>query len=161
METGNHGATAIAIVGKAVNAGFKSSWPGQKPPTKGTRDEPSSLNKILDQVCQIHSTPSKPANYTHRECWVLKQSDKLNTVHKGEDTPSEDEDEPPKQDTGEQKKFPPEVKTVNVLHMIKGKNNAAPPGKYTQVPVTAKSCQWSSQLIIFDHHDYSASIRHA
>ena len=49
--------------------------------------------------------------------------------HKGENTPSEDEDEPPKQDTGEQKKFPPEVKTVNVLHMIKGKNNAAPPEK--------------------------------
>ena len=37
------------------------------------------------------------------------------------------------------------VKTVNVLHVIKGKNNAALPGKYTQVPVTAKSCHWSSQ----------------
>ena len=45
--------------------------------------------------------------------------------------------------------------------MIKGKNNAAPPGKYTQVPVTAKSCHWSSKPITFDHRDYSASIRHA
>ena len=62
---------------------------------------------------------------------------------------------------GEQKKFPPEVKTVNVLHVIKGKNNAALPGKYTQVPVTAKSCHWSSQPITFDHRDYSASIRRA
>ena len=109
--------------GTAVNAGFKSSRPGQqKPPSKGARDELSSLNKILDQICQIHSTPGKPANHTHRECWVFKQSGKLNAVHKGEDTPSEDEDEPLKQDTGEQKKFPPEVKTVNVLHVIKGKN---------------------------------------
>ena len=45
--------------------------------------------------------------------------------------------------------------------MIKGNNNAALPGKYTQVPVTAKSCHWSSQPITFDHRDYSASIRRA
>ena len=37
--------------GTAVNAGCKSSRLGQKPPPKGTRDELSSLNKILDQVC--------------------------------------------------------------------------------------------------------------
>ena len=48
-----------------------------------------------------------------------------------------------------------------MIHVIKGKNNAALPGKYTQVPVTAKSCHWSSQPITFDHRDYSASIRHA
>ena len=50
----------------------------------------------------------------------------------GGDTPSEDEDEPLKQDTGEQKKFPPEVKTVNVLHVIKGRNKEALPDKYAQ-----------------------------
>ena len=111
----------------AVHAGFRSSRPGQqKPPFKGARDELSSLNKILDQVCQIHSTPGKPANHTHRECWVFKQSGKLNAVHKGEDTPSEAEDEPLKQDTGEQKKFPSEVKIVNVLHVIKGSKAALP-----------------------------------
>jgi hypothetical protein len=91
--------------GTTVNAGFKSSRLGQKPPPKGTRDELSSLNKILDQVCHIHGTPSKPANHTHRECWVFKQSGKLNAVHKGEDTPSEDKDEPPKQDTGNKRNF--------------------------------------------------------
>ena len=48
-----------------VNARFKSSRTSQrKPPSKGARDELSSLNKILDQVCQIHSTPGKPANHT-------------------------------------------------------------------------------------------------
>src|SRR4051812_14738783 len=68
----------------AVNAGFKSSRTGQqKLPPKGNRDELSSLNKILDQICQIHSTPDKPANHTHRECWVFKQSGKLNVEHKG------------------------------------------------------------------------------
>ena len=73
----------------------------------------------------------------------------------GDDTPSEDEDEP-----GEQKKFPPEVKTVNVLHVIKGRNKAALPEKYAQGPITVESCHWSSQPITFDHRDYSASIRH-
>ena len=67
-----------------VHAGFRSSRPGQqKPPSKGNRDELSSLNKILDQICQIHSTPDKPANHTHREYWVFKKSGKLNAEHKG------------------------------------------------------------------------------
>ena len=79
----------------------------------------------------------------------------------GGDTPSEDEDEPLKQDTGEEKKFPPEVKTVNVLHVIKGRNKTALPEKYAQGPITAESCHWSSQPITFDHRDYSTSIRRA
>ena len=58
----------------AVNAGFKSSRLGQqKPHSKGARDELSSLNKILDQICQIHDTPDKPTNHTNRSCWVFKQ----------------------------------------------------------------------------------------
>ena len=104
----------------AVNAEFRSSRPGQqKPPSKGNRDELSILNKIMDQICQIHSTPDKPANHTNKECWVFKQAGKLNTEHKGRETPSEDEDEPRQQNTGGQKKFPPEVKTVNMVHVTK------------------------------------------
>ena len=96
----------------AVNAGFRGSRPGQrKKPFKGSRDGPSSLNKILDRLCQIHGTPEKPANHTNRECWVFKQAGKLNAEHKGRETPSEDEDEPHRPNTGGQKKFPPEVKT--------------------------------------------------
>ena len=73
----------------AVNAGFMGSQPGQrKKPFKGNRDGPSSLNKILDKLCQIHGTPDKPANHTHRECWVFKQAGKLNAEHKEEETPS-------------------------------------------------------------------------
>ena len=97
----------------AVNAGFKSSRQNHKKlPLKDNRDELSNLNKILDKICQIHSTPEKPANHTHRDCWVFKQSGKLNAEHKGLDTPSEDDDEPHKQSTGKQKNFPQEVKTV-------------------------------------------------
>ena len=79
----------------AVNTGFKSSRKNQrKPPLKDNRDELSNLNKILDKICQIHSTPEKPANHTHRDCWVFKQAGKLNAEHKGRETPSEDEDGP-------------------------------------------------------------------
>src|SRR3954469_16962380 len=57
----------------AVNAGFKSSRQGQqKLPLKDNRDELSNLIKILDKICQIHSTPGNPANHTHRECWDFK-----------------------------------------------------------------------------------------
>ena len=92
---------------------------------KDDRDELSNLNKILDKICQIHSTPGRPANHTHRDCWVFKQFGKLNAEHKGLDTPSEDDDAPHKQNNGEQKKFPQEVKTVNSLQVTKGKNRMA------------------------------------
>ena len=91
----------------AVNAGFKSSWQNQKKlPPKDDRDELSNLNKILDKIYQIHSTLGRPANHTHRDCWVFKQSGKLNAEHKGLNTPSKDDDAPHEQITGEQKKFP-------------------------------------------------------
>ena len=68
----------------AVNAGFRGSQPGQRKKLfKGNRDGPSSLNKILTKLCQIHGAPDKPANHTHRECWVFKQASKLNAEHKG------------------------------------------------------------------------------
>ena len=46
-----------------VNAGFSNSKPGQrKKPSKGNRDGPTALDKILDRPCQIHDTPNKPAH---------------------------------------------------------------------------------------------------
>ena len=84
--------------------------------SKAAKMGPSSLNKILDRLCQIHGTSDKPANHTNRECWVFKQAGKLNAEHKGEETPSEDEDEPRQQNAGGQKKFPPEVKIVNMFY---------------------------------------------
>ena len=141
----------------AVNAGFKGSRQNQeKLPPQGNRDDPSNLNKILDRICQIHSTPGKPANLTHRDCWVFKQSGRLNAEHKGLDTPSEDEDEPQKQSTRKQKNFPQEVKTVNLLHIT---NRAAPIKVRTTWPIPKGSRHWLSKPIIFDHLDYSRSVR--
>ena len=109
-----------------VNAGFRSSRQNQKkPPPKDDKDDLSNLNKILDKICQIHITPGRPANHTHRDCWVFKQSGRLNTERKGSDTPRED-DEPHKQHAGKQKTFPLEVKTVNSLHVITQKHSVAP-----------------------------------
>ena len=62
----------------AVNAGLKGSKPGQrKKPFKRSTPGPSSLDHILDRLCQIHGTPDKPANHTNRDCWVFKQAGKL------------------------------------------------------------------------------------
>src|SRR3954470_10639362 len=103
----------------AVNAGLSGSKPGQrKKPFKGNRDGPSSLDRMLDRPCQIHGTPDKPANHTNRNCWVFKQAGKLNTEHKGKGPPSEDDDaEPRPTNTWGQKKFPHEVKTVNMIYL--------------------------------------------
>ena len=87
-----------------VNAGFRGSRPGQqKKPFKGSKEGPSGLNKVLDRMCQIHGTPGKPVNHTHRDWWVFKQAGKLNAKHKGRETPSEDEGEPRQPNTGGQK----------------------------------------------------------
>ena len=73
---------------------------------KDDSDELSNLNKILDKICQIQSTPGRPANHTHRDCWVFKQSGKLNAEHKGLDTPSEDDDAPPQAEHRRTKEVP-------------------------------------------------------
>ena len=147
-----------------VNTGFRGSRPGQwKKPFKGTRDGPSSLNKILDRLCQIHGTPEKPANHTHREFWVFKQAGKLNAEHKERETPSEDEEEPCQPNTRGQKKFPPEVKTVNMIyatHKPKRRRKHALRDVYAVEPVAPKFNPWSACPITFDHRDHPTSIRH-
>ena len=116
----------------AVNAGFKSSRQNNKTlPLKDNSDELSKLNKILDRLCQIHGTFGKPANRTHRDCWVFKQSGRLNAEHKGLDTPSES-DETQTQRSENQKTFPLEVKTVNSLHVITRSAAPAIPGHRPQ-----------------------------
>ena len=145
----------------AVNAGFRGSRPSQrKKPFKGNRDGPSSLNKILDRLCQIHGTSDKPANHTNRECWVFKQAGKLNAEPKGRETPSEDEDEPRQQNTGGQKKFPPEVKTVNMIHVTKRRSKHTLRDVCAVEPVTPKLNPWSACPITFDLGDNPTSVRH-
>ena len=148
----------------AVNAGFSGSKPGQrKKPFKRNPQGPSSLDRILDRLCQIHGTPDKPANHTHRECWVFKQAGRLNAEHKGRETPSEDEDEPRQLNTGGQKKFPPEVKTVNMIHathITTRRRERALRDAYAVEPVGPKLNHWSACPITFDHRDCPTCIRH-
>ena len=98
-----------------VNARFKGSKPGQrKNPFKRSTLGPSSLDCILDRSCQIHDTPEKPANHTNRDCWVFKQAGKLIAENKDNGSHSDDEEEPRQTHTGGQKRFPPQVRTVNM-----------------------------------------------
>ena len=79
----------------AANAGFRGSKPGQrKKPFKRSTPGPSSLDRILDRLCQIHGTPDKPANHTNRDCWVFMQAGKLNVENKDKGPHSNDEEEP-------------------------------------------------------------------
>ena len=84
-----------------VNAGFSGSKSGQrKKPFKRNNLGPSSLDRILDRLCQIHGTPDKPANHTNRECWVFRQAGKLNAENKEKGLHSNDDEEPRPLNTG-------------------------------------------------------------
>jgi hypothetical protein len=148
----------------AVNAGFSGSKSGpRKKPSKGNRDGPSALDKILDRPCQIHGTSDKPTNHTNRNCWVIKQAGKITAEEQGKGPRSEDDDEPRGPSNGGQKQFPSEVKTVNmiyVMHIPKKEHKRALRDVYAVEPVAPKFNPWSACPITFDRRDHPTSIRH-
>ena len=88
----------------AVNAGFSGSKSSQgKKPFKRNNQGPSSLDRILECLCQIHGTPDKPANHTNRDCWVFKQAGKMNAENKDKGLHNDDDEEPQRPNTGGQK----------------------------------------------------------
>ena len=76
------------------------------------------------------------------------------------ETPSEDEDEPRQKNTGGQKKFPPEVKTVNMIHVTKRRSKHALRDVCAVERVTPKFNPWSACPITFDRRDDTTSTRH-
>ena len=121
------------------------------------------MDRILDCPCQIHSTPDKPSNHTNRECWVFKQTGKLNAENKEKGPHSDDDEEPRPLNTGGQKKFPPQVKKVNMIyatHILKRERKRALRDVYAMEPIAPKFNPWSSCLITFDRRDHPTSIRH-
>ena len=104
----------------AVNARFSGSKSGQqKKPFQKNNSGPSSLDRILDRPCQIHGTPGTPANHTNRECWVFKQADRSGAENKEKGSQSDDNDEEPRSpNKGGQRRFPPQIKTVNMINVI-------------------------------------------
>ena len=119
---------------------------------------------IRARPCQIHGTPDKPANHTHRSCWVFKQADKLNAEDKEKGSQSENDDEEPRPpNTGGQKKFPPQIKTVNMIyatHIPKRERKCVLRDVYATEPVASKFNPWSSCPITFDRRNHLTSIRH-
>ena len=147
------------------NAGFSGSKSSQrKKPFQKNNSGPSSLDSILDRPCQIHGTPDKPPNHTNRDCWVFKQASKLNAENREKGSQSEDDDEEPRQpNIGGQKKFPPQVKMVNMIyatHIPKRERKRVLRDVYAIEPVAPKFNPWSSCPIIFNRRDHPSSIRH-
>ena len=147
-----------------VNAIFRGSKPGQrKKPFKRNPQGPSSLDRILDRLCQIHGTPEKPANHTNRDCWVFKQAGKLSAENRDKGLHSDDEEEPRLPNNNGQKGFPPQVRTVNMIyatHVPKRERKRALRDVYAVEPVAPKFNPWSSCPITFDRRDHPTSIHH-
>ena len=97
--------------------------------------------------------PETPANHTNRDCWVFKQAGKLNAENENKGLHSNDDEEPRPPNMGGQKKFPPQVKTVNMIyatHIPKRERKCALRDVYAMEPVAPKFNPWSSCPISFD-----------
>ena len=88
----------------------------------------------------------------------------MNAEHKEKGSPSEDDDKEPRTwKIGGQKKFPPEVKMVNMIyatHIPKRERKHALRDVYAIEPVAPKFNTWSAYPITFDRRDHPTSIRH-
>ena len=94
---------------------------------------------------------------------MFKQAGKLIAKNKDKGPHSDDEEEPRQPHTGGQKRFPPQVRTVNMIyatHIPKRKRKRAIKDVYALEPVAPKFNPWSSYPITFDRRDHPASIRH-
>ena len=104
---------------------------------------------ILDKLCQIHGTPDKPANHTHRECWVFKQAGKLNAEHKGGRHQAKMRTNLASKALEDRKKFPPEVKIVNMIHVMKRRSKHALRDTHAIEPVTLGSTPgWPARSLL-------------
>ena len=78
---------------------------------------------------------------------MFKQAGKLNAENKEKGLHSDDDEEPRSPNTGGQKKFPPQVKTVNMIyatHIPKWERKRALRDAYAMEPVAPKFNPWSS-----------------
>ena len=82
IVTAGHVVTDTSDATTAITPKTRQSMPdslalnlvsGKKPFKRNPRGL-SSLDRILDRLCQIHGTPEKLANHTDRDCWVFRQA---------------------------------------------------------------------------------------
>ena len=93
---------------------------------------------------------------------MFKQADKLNAENKDKGLHSDDDKEPRRPNTGGQKRFPPQERTMNMIyatHIPKRERKHALRDVYALEPVAPKFNPWSSCLIIFNRRDHPTSIR--
>ena len=87
----------------------------------------------------------------------------MNAENKDKGLHSNDEEEPRPPNTGGQKRFPPQAKTVNMIyatHIPKRERKCALRDVYAMEPVAPKFNPWSTCPITFDRRDHPTSIRH-
>ena len=87
----------------------------------------------------------------------------MNAENKEKVPHSDDDEEPRPPNTGGEKKFPPQVKTVNMIyatHIPKRERKGALRDIYAMEPVAPKFNPWYSCPITFDHRDHPTNIRH-
>ena len=87
----------------------------------------------------------------------------MNAEHKEKGPHSDDDEEPRPPNIGGQKKFPPQVKTVNMIyatHIPKQERKRALRDVYSMELVDPKFNPWTYCQIIFDRRDHPTSIRH-
>ena len=87
----------------------------------------------------------------------------MNAENKAKGLDSKDDEEPRRPNTEGQKKFPPQVKTVNMIyttHIPKREWKRALRDNYAMEPVAPKFNPWSSCLITFVRRDHPTSIHH-
>ena len=94
---------------------------------------------------------------------MFKQAGKLNAENKDKGSHSDDKEEPRQPNTGGQKRFFPQVRTVNKIYatyIFKREQKRALRDVYALEPVAPKFNPWSSCPITFDRQDHPTSIRH-
>ena len=92
---------------------------------------------------------------------MFKHDGKINVGNKDKGLHSDDDEEPRCPNMGGQKKFPPQVKTVNMIyatHIPKRERKRALRDVYAMEPVAPKFNPWSAYLITFDRMDHPTGI---
>ena len=87
----------------------------------------------------------------------------MNTENKEKGLHSDDEEGSRRPNTGGQKGFPPQLKTVNMIyatHIPRRERKRALRDVYAMEPVAPKFNPWSACQITFDRRDHPTSIRH-
>ena len=94
---------------------------------------------------------------------MFKQAGKLIVENKDKGPHHDDEEEPRQPNTGGQKRFPPQVRTVNMIYATqipKRERKRALRDVYAVEPVAQKFNPWSSCPITFDRRDHPTNICH-